>query len=258
MIMMRLGPAGLGGIKDAVANLHDFAKKGIRACEIAFTYGIYIKDQDAGIIGKVARDLDISLSIHAPYWINLNSDDIKKIEQSKKRILDSCNIGNKLGAKYVVFHPGYYGKEKEKTFENIKNAVIDIKEKIKKEGWNCVAIPETMGRVNVFGSLDETLKLVKEAKCFFCIDFAHLKARSNGKMEYREMYERVAEFKSLHCHFSGIVYGDKGEKHHKITPYEELKKLLNVLPKTKDITIINESPDPVADSVGGLKLLQSL
>ncbi|MBI2449105.1 TIM barrel protein [Candidatus Pacearchaeota archaeon] len=256
--MIKIGPAGLGGVKEAAANLHEFAKKEIKACEIAFTYGVYIKEQDALEIGNTARDLDISLSIHAPYWINLNSDDRNKIEQSKKRILDSCNIGDKLGARYVVFHPGYYNKNKEKSFDNIKNAVIDIRNKIKEQGWSCDAIPETMGKVNVFGSIDETLKLVKETSCFFCIDFAHLLARSNGKMTYKEMYHRVEEFPILHCHFSGIVYGDKGEKHHKITPDEEWTALLKVLPKAKDITIINESPEPVDDSVKGLKILDTM
>ncbi len=256
--MIRIGPAGLGGVKEAVSNLQGFAKKGIRACEIAFTYGAYIKEQDAPEIKNAAQDLDINLSIHAPYWINLNSDDKKKLEMSKHRILDSCRIGDKLGAKYVVFHPGYYGKDKDETFDNIKSAVIEIKERISSEGWQCDAIPETMGKVNVFGSIDEILKLVKETKCFFCIDFAHLTARSNGKMGYKEMYERVAGFKNLHCHFSGIVYGDKGEKHHKITSAEEWKALLSVLPKAKDITIINESPEPVSDSVKGLEILDSL
>ena len=173
----------------------------------------------------------------------------------KKRILDCCKTGELLGAKYVVFHPGYYGKNsKEETYENIKNAILDMMKEIKKNKWRINIAVETMGKVNVFGSIEETKKLVKETKCGFCLDFAHLLARSNGKMSYEEMIEEFKEFKSWNCHFSGIEYGEKGEKHHKITPIEELKKLIKVLPKDKEITIINESPQPFEDSVESVKL----
>ena len=257
--MIRFGPAGLGGVKEAISNLEKYAKLGLKACEIAFTYGVYLKEKDAIEIGKKARELDIKLSIHAPYWINLNSKEKKKIEESKKRILDSCKIGNALQAYLVVFHPGYYGKmSPEETYNNIKKAITDIREEIKKEKWKINIAAETTGKLNVFGNIDEILNLVKETGCYFCIDFAHLHARSQGKMSYEEMYQQVKHFPSLHCHFSGIDYGSKGERNHKETPEAELKKLLSILPRNKEIVIINESPSPVEDSVKALKIWEKL
>jgi len=258
--MIRFGPAGLGGVKEAVSNLEEYGKLGLKACEIAFTYGVYIKsEEDAVKIGKTAEELDIELSIHAPYWINLNSREKKKIEESKKRILDCCKIGSKLGVTYVVFHPGFYGDmDKKKTYQNIKKAIQEIMGEVKKNKWKVKLAPETTGKVNVFGKEDEILKLVKDTGCFFTLDFAHLLARSDGKMSYKEMIEKVSKFKTLHCHFSGIEWGDKGERNHKITPEEELKKLLTVLPKNKNIVVINESPDPVGDSAKALKILKNL
>ena len=74
---IRFGPAGLGGVDAALDRLEDYSKKRLKACEIAFTYGVYIKDKEDAIrIGKKAKELDIKLSIHAPYWINLNSKEI--------------------------------------------------------------------------------------------------------------------------------------------------------------------------------------
>ncbi|MEM4230548.1 MAG: TIM barrel protein [Candidatus Pacearchaeota archaeon] len=257
--MIRFGPAGLGGIKEAISNLEMYHKLGFRACEIAFTYGIYIKEKDAVEIGEKAKELDIKLSIHAPYWINLNSLEKKKIEQSKERILECCKIGENLGAYTVVYHPGFYGKlDKETTFQNIKKAVIEIENEIKKHKWNITQAPETMGKINVFGDMDEILRLVKETGCSFCIDFAHLYARSLGKLGYKEMYEKIKSFPNLHCHFSGINFGAKGELNHKITPESELKKLLEVFPKNKEVVIINESPLPVEDSIKGLKIWKKL
>jgi len=260
--MIRFGPAGLGGVKEAVGNLEKYGKLGLRACEIAFTYGVYIKESQEKEIDEIreaAEKNNIRLSIHAPYWINLNSKEKRKIEESKKRILECCKIGNKLGAYLVVFHPGYYGKMSEdKTYENIKKEIIDIEKIIKKNKWKIKLAPETTGKINVFGKEDEILNLVKDTKCSFCLDFAHLLARSQGKESYKEMYEKFRKFKSLHCHFSGINWTSKGERSHKLTPENELKKLLKVLPKNKDITIINESPNPVGDSVRALKIWQSL
>ena len=256
---IKFGPAGLGSVKEAVSNLEKMHKLGIKACEISFTYGPYIKEEDCGEIKKTAEKFEIQLSIHAPYWINLNSDDKKKLEMSKKRILASCKIGEALKAKYVVFHPGYYGKKtKEEAYANIRDSIKDIMQELKKRKYKIKIAVETMGKVNVFGSVEEIKKLVKDTKCDFCLDFAHLLARSNGKMSYKEIVKEFKEFEIWRCHFSGIVYGDKGEKHHKVTPKEELKKLLKELPKNYDITIINESPEPLEDSVKALNIWKSL
>ena len=257
------GPAGLGKVSEAVSNLQEYKKKGLRACEIAFTYGIYIKegkdDKEIKEIRTFVEDNKFKLSIHAPYFINLNSAEKIKIEESKKRILDCCKIGELLGAYIVVFHAGFYGKiDKEKSYENIKKAILEIREEIKKNKWKIKIAPETMGKINVFGTIDEIKKLRKETGCEMCVDFAHLYARSVGKMSYEEMYKELSEFDELHCHFSGIVFGDKGEKNHKITDSEEIKKLLSVLPKNKEIVIINESPYPVEDSVKSLKIFEKL
>ena len=252
--MIRFGPAGLGGVKEAISNLESFKKLGLKACEIAFTYGVYLSIPEAREIGKKAEELGIRMSIHAPYWINLNSKEKKKIEESKKRILDCCEVGEAMKAEVVVFHAGFYSKmDKEQTFQNIKREVISILEEMKKRKLKIKIAPETMGKINVFGSSEEILRLVEETGCSFCLDFAHLHARSLGKESYGEIYKKFSKFPELHCHFSGIQYADKGELKHKFTPDSEIKELLEVLPRSKDIVIINESPDPVGDSVKMLK-----
>ncbi len=253
--MIIFGPSGLGGIKEAISNLQEYHKLGLRACEVEFTYGIYIKNkEDALKIGREAKKLRIELSIHAPYWINLNSSEKGKIEKSKERILKCCEIGTYLGAKRIVFHPGYYGKmSKEETFNNIKKAILDIQKEAKKQHFTPKLAPETTGKINVFGSIDEIAKLTKQTKCSFCLDFAHILARYKDYM-FNEAEKSFGKYKEWHVHFSGIEYGEKGEKNHKKTPEREMKKLLSSLPKNKNIIIINESPSPVEDSVLGLRL----
>ena len=250
---IRFGPAGLGPVKTAEKVLESYHKKGLKACEIAFTYSVYIKNEsDAKAIGKKAKELDIDLSIHAQYWVNLNSEEKEKREATKKRILDCCEIGEKMGAKVVVFHPGYYGKNREGAYDVIKEGILDLMKTIKKNGWKIKIAPETMGKVNVFGSVEEVAKLVKDTGCSFCIDFAHILARDK-EVDYAKV-KRLFPQKEWHVHFSGIIYGEKGEKSHKNTEKEEWKTLLKNLPKDKNIRIINESPSMIEDSVEGLKL----
>jgi len=254
---IRFGPAGLGPVRDAEFVLEDLAKKGLKACEIAFTYGAYIKNkEDALKIGKKARELDIELSIHGSYFINLNASEKTKLEASKNRIIEACKVGEWLGAKCIVFHPGFYGKDEKEAYWNIKRAILELKKIREKEGWKIEIAPETMGKVNVFGSVEEISQLVKETGCGFCIDFAHILAREK-KIDYPKIKKMFPQEK-WHCHFSGIVYGEKGEKHHIATAREDWKDLFEGLPKDKDITIINESPTMVRDSVEGLKIWNKL
>jgi deoxyribonuclease-4 len=259
--MIRIGPAGIGGMKEAPRVLEKYNKHGINAAEIPFTYQIWMSNEQAKEIRKIAKKFDVELSIHAPYWINLNSADERKQEQSKKRILDSCERAHYLGAKYVVFHSGFYGKDdKEKTYQAIKEAIINMQKVIKKSKWDVKLAPETMGKINVFGSVDEIFRLVKETKCSFCFDFAHIKAYSLGKMSYEEMCKRIKKLGHIHAHFSGIEYASKGERNHKITPEKEIKELLNALKKNgiNDITIINESPGPFGDCLKTKKILETI
>lgn len=256
--MIKIGPAGTSGL-GYPNGLLKCKKLGLSCLECEFTYGVNMSNQTAKDIGLMAKKLNIALSVHAPYWINLNSEEKKKIEQSKKRILDTCERGHHLNAEYIVFHPAFYGKKgKEETYANVKEAITDMQKIIGKNNWKIRLAPETTGKPSQFGSLDELLRLRRETKCELCVDFAHLKARE-GKINYDEVFRKLKGIKHIHSHFSGINFGQKGEKNHIITPEAEIRELLKYIKKYRaDVTIINESPDPFGDSVKTLKVLKSL
>ncbi len=256
---IRFGPAGLGPVKEAIKNLEKYHNLGFKACEVAFTYGAYIKKkEDAEKIGKRAKELGIRLSIHAHYWINLNSEEKIKIKQSKQRILECLKVGTWLGAECVVFHPGYYGKfSKEETYKNIENQMKELEEERKKNNFTTKLAPETTGKVNVFGGVEEIFNLAKETGCSFCVDFAHILAREK-KYLFEETFSKFSDYKDFHIHFSGINYGDKGEKNHIKTPENGLKELIKNFPKNAKITVINESPEMIEDSVEAIKIFENL
>ncbi|MBU0614737.1 MAG: TIM barrel protein [Nanoarchaeota archaeon] len=254
--MIRIGPAGSFGLGNLEGIGH--AKElGLSAFEVEFTYGVRMSNAEAKKIGALAKELGIILSVHAPYYINLNSVDKEKIVASKKRILDSCERGANLGATHIVFHAGFYGKiDKETTYQNIKKEVFELLKTIKDKGWSVKLAPETTGKGSQFGDIDELLRLTRETGCSICVDFAHIKARNNGKIDYDEVFTKLKAVKHIHAHFSGIEFTAKGERKHKLTENSEIKELIDYVKRYKaNVTIINESPDPYGDCVKTLKLI---
>lgn len=261
---IKLGPAGTPG-KSTLEGVSRVRELGLSAMEVEFVHGIMMKNELARKIGEEAKKHGTSLSVHAPYYINLNSAEPEKTDASKKRILASCERGHHMGAGKIVFHPAFYGKiSPERTFQVVKAHILDLRKAIKKEGWNVELAPETTGKSTVFGSLEETIRLVKETGCSLCVDFAHLWARNQGHISYPEMLDKIQkELKPehLHIHFSGIAYGPSGERNHEVMndknpPFTPLAR--EILERELDVTIISESPVTWKDSLMMKEIFEKL
>ncbi len=199
---------------------------GLSAMELEFVRSVNISKEKAPEIKKAAQENDVVLTCHAPYFINLNSDDKTKVTASIKRIVDSARALYLCGGWSVCFHPGFYMKTtKEKTYETIKKNLKEVISQIKKEGIEIWMRPETTGRPTAFGDIYELIKLSTEFENVLpCIDFAHLHARSFGKFnteqEFREVLGAVEKqlgknaLQNMHIHLAGINYGEKGELNH--------------------------------------------
>jgi deoxyribonuclease-4 len=181
----------------------------------------------------------VTLSIHAPYFFNLNATD-EEWPKSRKRLMDAAHYGNLAGATDIVFHPGSYF-ERPPT-EVLKVAIPRLKGCVAelRTAKNPVTLrPETMGKSAMLGSLEDTLEMSKAIKGVQpCLDFAHLHARpGDGTVNSIKEWSRILEayqaalgkeaLKSLHIHLSGIEYGPKGEKNH--LPLKESDLKLNAL-----------------------------
>ncbi len=250
---VRFGPAGFG--MPALDGLDKVKKLGLEAAEVEFTYGVRMSNKLAFQVGEKAKKLGIKLSVHAPYYVNLNSEKKSTIKTSKNHILASCERGHHLGASVIVFHPAYYGKkDPKKCFENVKKAIIDMHKVIKQKKWKIKLAPETTGKVSQFGSVEEIMKLKRQTGCSICVDFAHLYARHQGKIDYNEIFSKLKSVGSLHCHFSGIIYGAKGERSHKNVDKAHFMPLAKTLKKyKKNAVIICESPSIYRDAVKMMK-----
>ena len=229
---------------------------GLDCMEVEFTYGVRMDLKSARAVGKLAGEKGIRLSVHAPYYINLASEERDKLAASKKRILDSCQRAHHMGARNVTFHAGFYQtRTADQTYARIEKAMIGLQKLIARRKWQVTLCPEVTGKPSQFGSLEELLRLKKETGCGITVDFSHLYARHQGIVDYGRILKKLP--KKFHAHFSGIEYGEKGEKKHVVTKKKFFESLAKQLIKRKlDVTLINESPQPYKDAAMMKRVLQ--
>jgi len=242
-----LGPAGIPASakgSGAVEGIRRVAELGLNAMEVEFVYGVNMQTQTAKEVGAAAKDAGVRLSIHAPYYVNLCTDDRAKLAASKKRIMDSVERGEAMDADVVVFHPGFYGKlEKAEAFDRVAAACAELADNAPR-GVRLGL--ETTGKSGAFGTLDEVVDVCKSVHgCVPVVDFAHIYARNGGKIDYAAVLDALKPLKlsHVHSHFSGIEYTAKGERNHMPIGKPPFKPLAEKIVKRKiGITLVCESP----------------
>ena len=262
--MIRIGPAGIPlsckgrTNKDGLVYTQEVLD--LNAMEVQFVRGLYVmEDEEANFMREFAEDYDIELHVHAPYYINLaGSGD--ELDLSIDKILYSAELADKMGAKTVVAHPGFYGDDTpKKTMKKITKSVKKIQSAMKKNKIKANLGLETMGKQKVFGSLDEIIEICKNVKGVFpVIGLGHIHARNNGMLKKREDFELVFEkledlkLDKYLIHMTGVVYENGNEYYH--IPIKKGDMPVNplieyILDTQKDVTFISESPLVEHDAV---------
>jgi deoxyribonuclease IV len=264
---VRFGPAGVP-IQCEGSSTHDgvkcCAELGLSAMEIEFVHGVRMKEDSASQILKTAKELDISISSHAPYYVNLCTSEEQKMASSRRHIYESARITALAGGAITVFHPGFYQKlSKEEAYSRAKARLLEIEEKLKANNIKIRLGAETVGKPAAFGGLDENIRLSQEIEMVEpVIDFAHLIARGDMRLEsaedYRKLFKKLEDelgsyVKRFHSHFSEIEYSVKGERNHLVLgtkhepPYEPL--MLVLAENGYCGTVICESPQIDIDAL---------
>lgn len=243
----------LGGIK-RIRELN------LDCMEVQFVRGVKMGEKKAIEVGKLAKSLNVVLSVHAPYYVNLNAESEIKVRQSIQRLFDSVRIGVLLNARNIVFHAGYYMKySKETAYRRIKEALERLVGMIEHD---VVLRVETMGKRNQFGDIDEVVRLSEEVdKVMPCIDISHIHARTrafNSYDEFADLLELIENrlgresLKDMHIHISGIEYDLKGEKRHvnlKESDFNYIEFLRALKDFGADGRVISESPNLEEDAL---------
>ena len=233
-------PKRPGGSVGAILRIHELD---MGALELGWVRAVRVSEKTCESIKTAGREKDVQISVHAPYFINLNADD-EEWTKARKRLMDAAHYGNLAGATDIVFHPGSYFKQPpEKVLPIAILRLEDCVRELHQVGNRVVLRPETMGKSAMLGSLEDTIEMSLAVPGVQpCLDFAHLHARpGDGSMNTYDEWARLLEkygnalgdeaLRSLHNHLSGIEYTKKGEKNH-LTIEEadlDLKALLQAL-----------------------------
>lgn len=227
------GPAGSSasfheeGNKTTLQMFAWLRNRGLDAFEYQCGRGVRVTEATAAAIRKEAEDNGIAVSLHAPYYISLASADEEKRLNSLRYIHDSALAVHRMGGDRIVVHPGGLGglgrpEAAAKAAQTLRMAQQVLDE----AGLSQVHIcPETMGKINQLGDLEEVLGFCEIDERFYpCIDFGHLNSRTHGGLEQPGAYEAVLDAitnrlgeergKRFHMHFSKIEYSAGGEKAH--------------------------------------------
>ncbi len=213
------------------------------ALELGWVRSVRVSEDTCLQIKETAAAQDVAISVHAPYFINLNADD-EEWPKSRKRLMDAAHFGYLAGATDIIFHPGsYFERPPEEVLPLAIQRLQGCLDELRRAGNPVVLRPETMGKSAMLGSLEDTLQMSQAIQGVKpCLDFAHLHARrGDGTLNTYEEWSRILEsyahalgdpsLRELHIHLSGIEYGQAGEKKH--LPLEEsdldLRGLLKAL-----------------------------
>lgn len=228
----KFGPAGNAEsfpYKSSVDAPRWLGELGLDCYEYQCGKGVRVKEDTAVALGRQAQEHGISLSLHAPYFINLANPDPESQEKTIGYITSSCLVADQMGATRVVIHSGALMK---RTREEAMNIALPFLKEIvavcQDQGFGHITLcPETMGKINQLGDLDEVLRLCQVHESLIpCVDFGHLYARSMGKDEGAEAVERMLSrmeselgtdrASRFHSHFSHIEFTPNGgEKCHR-------------------------------------------
>lgn len=231
--MIRFGPSGNSksfyesGLKYTYEAPKWIRERGLNAFEYSFGRGVKMSDDMAIKIGQAMRENGISLSVHAPYYINLANPDDQKAQNSFGYVIQTLDKLRVMGGTRCVMHSGTVsGAERKDALMRIYKRMDELLNIIQNKNLDSLILcPETMGKYSQIGTVEEICALCTLHPMLIpCLDFGHINSYMQGKLKTKDDFKRIidivfdvlGEKKALyiHIHFSKIKYGPAGEIHH--------------------------------------------
>lgn len=234
MSKAKFGPAGTAesfktmGYKKSTQLGEYLTKFDLDHFEYQCGQGVRVSENAAKEIGAALAAAGVTVSVHAPYFISLSSVEEEKRLNSINYILDSAKAVNAMGGDRIVIHSGSCSKmTRGEALELAKDTMKRARAALIEAGLEHIrCCPETMGKINQLGDLNEVMELCRLDDSFIpCVDFGHLNARTLGSIKGADEYAAILDtienklgsdrLKIFHSHFSKIEYTEKGgEKKH--------------------------------------------
>lgn len=207
---------------EGVKKIHEL---GLDCMQLEFAHGVRMKEEVSSALRKASYELNIPLTSHGPYYINLNAREQDKIDSSVERIIQTAKISDLCGAESMTFHAAFYMKDSPyDVFDLVEKSMNVIEERLSRLDIEIELRPELTGKTSQFGSLEELITLTKNVGSVKpCMDFSHLYARTGDFNTYEEMTEVLNRLeveiggdalRNMHVHVSGISSNSKGDLKH--------------------------------------------
>jgi deoxyribonuclease-4 len=206
-------------------------------------------DLDEG--GRLAKELDVQLSIHAPYYMDMLSDS-EMADKSYNHLKWSLIIGKAMNAKRTITHTGFYPKDRKTAVKKATDFYGKISSELPpSKGYPYIGV-ECSGKTEIFGSVQDLMSISKKVKDIEPIlNFPHVHAVTGGSLiEIKDFEALISEFSKyskgdLYMEFAGVEYEDNNETKltaikHGDLKFETLTEAL--IDYEGDSTIISSSP----------------
>lgn len=254
MSMMHLGPAGYPeGSRSPADAIRKVRAAGLNALEVQFVRNVQYNQVRAEEARAEAEEKGVLLSVHAPYYINLNSPSPDTRARSEDWVLRAMRGAEAFGAWIVVVHAATYGGDAGQCTRNVIDSLRRVRESADAESLRAVIGLETMGRKAAWGTVPEIMGVMDEVPGVLpVVDFAHLQARGPplSAEGLQALLGSLAQVLRLHCHLSGIEFTAAGErKHLRLGEGLDHRMVLDALRDSGlEATVICESTSPLEDA----------
>ena len=261
---IRVGPARVPSRDSADAAIALVLERGYAACEIDFESGFWMDYPFAERFGELAREHDVSLSVHAPLFGFMGHLEAsgRKFTSAVGALDRSAGIAAASGAEVVVFHPGFLlGRSREHAIDAVVEQLGTLRQRLESKSRAVPFGVEVMGRVRDLGSVEDVIEISRRTAWVRpVLDFAHMHATSDGAFLEPAPFARALSFADavldpgapFHIHFSDIAFANRNETKH--LPYGEGTLRVGPLREAlarfeRPATIISESPDEESSQI---------
>jgi len=206
-------------------------------------------------LARLSKELDVKMSLHTPYYIELSEKDSEPLEKSKRAFKYGAVMADQIEADTIITHLGL--RKEDQSEDYLESSAVENLRVLR--DWiseNCETEMkiglETQTGEDVYGNLDETLEVCSQVSGTVpVINFAHIKSEEEYLLEdeedFAEIFELCKKFVSdeYYITFSGVEKRRRDEC--RMTPIKrgdlQFEDLVYYLISTdENVTVISTSP----------------
>ncbi|MHA1975685.1 MAG: TIM barrel protein [Candidatus Hodarchaeales archaeon] len=204
-------------------------------------------------------------SVHAPYRISATTEEESKLKYSKSNLSATLKVTDLLNGHHVTFHAGSF--KKKHNNKHVEKILKNWEDWRQEKGYKAIFAPEVGGKYNSFADFFTLVEITGGIdNCLMTWDISHDFARGGkiideegilNRLEKLDQAFNLSPSNRLPMHFSGMVVGKTGEKHHTLlgkgngVPWELVFSVLKEQNFLSKVNLICESKVPKGEKLNG-------